>query len=384
MRNRIVFVMLVVILLGISQSFSQNSKQKDKVNDKKDSVDSLFNKESKTFVAIPIVNNNPTMKTGFGANAMFIFKLNKKDKLSPPSMVSVVGFYTTNKSYVVVPVAKLFWRENKNRVTIAVGSVGVHYDNTYETDTGDVTLVYKEINNFFWLEYSHKIIGKWYLGANYSGSKVNYKFNQGTDEENEFTEEYFEQKGITDDFISSLGVSLTYDSRNYIYYPTKGFQVLIRPRFYQNWLGSANNYTSTEIKLNGYFSLRSNMVLAAMVYGGFSSGDVPFNGYQSYGRRGNLRGYPSGKYRGKYMATAQAEFRWRFYKRLGAVLFAGSGSIWGNDDNDITFSNRNWLPGAGLGARFMISRVKKINLRLDYAIGVDGNMGLYFGMMESF
>jgi len=32
----------------------------------------------------------------------------------------------------------------------------------------------------------------------------------------------------------------------------------------------------------------------------------------------------------------------------------------------------------------VFSREKRINLRLDYAIGVDGNQGLYFGIMEAF
>jgi hypothetical protein len=32
----------------------------------------------------------------------------------------------------------------------------------------------------------------------------------------------------------------------------------------------------------------------------------------------------------------------------------------------------------------MISLEKKINLRLDFAAGVDGNQGIYFGIMEAF
>jgi hypothetical protein len=32
----------------------------------------------------------------------------------------------------------------------------------------------------------------------------------------------------------------------------------------------------------------------------------------------------------------------------------------------------------------MVSKEKKINIRLDYAVGVDGNQGLYFGVMEAF
>lgn len=45
---------------------------------------------------------------------------------------------------------------------------------------------------------------------------------------------------------------------------------------------------------------------------------------------------------------------------------------------------RKWLPSAGLGLRYMVSKAKKINIRLDYALGVDGNQGLYFGVMEAF
>ncbi len=32
----------------------------------------------------------------------------------------------------------------------------------------------------------------------------------------------------------------------------------------------------------------------------------------------------------------------------------------------------------------MISLEKRINLRLDFATGVDGNQGVYFGIMEAF
>jgi len=372
--------------LGYSQTNKKENKNK-KPKKERTSVDSAFNKHSKTFTAIPIINNNPTMKTGFGANAMYIFKIKKEDTLSPPSMVSVMGFYTINKSYVFVPVASLYWNKNKNRLFFGAGTVGVHHDHTYNEgpdSLGGISLVWKELPTFFWVEYSRKIVGKLFLGVSFSGSKVHYKFNQGTDEENEFTEKFFEKKGITDNFTSSLGFVVAFDSRDYIYYPTSGYQVSIKPKFYQKWLGSDNNYIDTDIRLIGYFKLRSNMVLASMLTAGISSGDVPFSGYQSYGMRNNLRGYPSGKFRGKYMATAQAEFRWRFYRRFGAVVFAGTGSLWGDETEDYVFSERSWLPSAGLGARFMISKVKKLNVRLDYAIGVDGNMGVYFGMMEAF
>ena len=379
-----ILLLLITLILAISGNIYPQKKEREK---KDVPVDSLFNENSKTWVAIPIINNNPTMKTGFGANAMYLFKLKKKDKLSPPSSIGLTGFYTTNNSYVIIPRASFYWSENKNRMFVGAGSVAISHRHSYSDESlncTDITLVYKESWMFFWVEYDRKIIGNWFLGGSFSGSKVNYSFDQGSDEENAFTEEFFKQKGITDKFMANVGLKLSFDNRDYIYYPTKGYQVVVNPRFYQKWLGSDNNYVNTVVKFIGYFSLRSNMVLASQLYGGFSSGDVPFAGYQNYGTRFNLRGYPGGKYRGKYMTTLQAELRWRFYKRFGAVIFAGTGSIWGDETEDVKFMERNWLPAAGLGARFMISREKKINIRLDYAVGVDGNSGIYFGMMEVF
>ena len=56
----------------------------------------------------------------------------------------------------------------------------------------------------------------------------------------------------------------------------------------------------------------------------------------------------------------------------------------GNDDNGEETFERTWLPSIGLGIRYMISKEKRINLRLDFAAGVDGNQGVYFGIMEAF
>lgn len=46
-----------------------------------------------------------------------------------------------------------------------------------------------------------------------------------------------------------------------------------------------------------------------------------------------------------------------------------------------------WLlyrPSIGVGARYIISLEKRINLSLDFAVGVDGNQGVYFDIIEAF
>ena len=366
---------ILVYLAVLFGFFYGNTQEKD--------VDSLFNATKSTFTAVPLINNNPAMKTGFGGMAMYFFKLNKKDSISPPSNVRLIGLYSTNDSYVMALSSRLFWKEDKNRATFITGTTNINNNFLYEIEGADVRLVFTEQRKFVTAEYSRKIIGELYLGLLYLGTKTVYKFDKGTQEENDFTEEFFENNGIEDNFVSSLGFNISYDTRDYIYYPTKGLMFSIRPKFNGEWLGSENNYVDTDYVFNYYTSLASNKILATAVSGGLAWGDVPFDGYQNYGIRNTLRGYSVGKYKGKYMIAAQAEYRWRFYKKWGMVGFAGIGSVWGNDREEEAFE-KAVLPSAGAGLRFMVSPEKKINLRLDYAFGIDGNQGLYFGVMEAF
>ncbi|MFK5854850.1 MAG: BamA/TamA family outer membrane protein [Bacteroidota bacterium] len=371
MRKRVSFLIAIAIVL----SAGVKAQNKD--------IDTFFNESSNTLTGVPLINNNPAMKTGFGAMGMYFFKFDEKDTISPPTTINLMGLYSTNKSYFAAINSRLFWSEDKNRASFATGVANVNNDFLYDIDNNDVRLVYTENRKFITLEYSRKIIGEFYLGLLYLGMQTNYAFENGTEEENDFAREFFEQNSITNNFVSSIGFNISFDTRDYVYYPTSGLMFSIRPKFNTKWLGSDNNYTDTDFEAAYYIPLASNQVLAFALGGGFATGDVPFDGYQNYGVRNNLRGYQAGKYKGKHMLAGQAEYRWRFYRRWGAVAFAGVGSIWGNDQEEEIFEQQ-LLPSGGLGMRFMISREKRINLRLDYALGIDGNQGLYFGVMEAF
>lgn len=368
---------VLIAFLSLQSIFLASAQDQD--------LDTVFDTSSRTFLPIPLIINNPTFDTGIGAIGMYFFKFNKEDKVSPPSIVSLLGLYSTNDSYVFVAAGRLFWGEDKNRATFLTGPTRINFDFNYEIDDDeDVHLVYSELRNIYTAEYSRKIIGDFYLGVLYLGTKTTYRFDQGTDEENEFAQEFFEEHGITDNFISSLGLNFSFDNQDYIYNPTKGLAFSIRPKFNTEWLGSDNEYVDTDFNFTYFTPISERDVLGFSLAGGLGFGDVPFDGYQTYGARNNLRGYESGKYRGQHMVALQTEYRKHIYRRWGAVAFAGTGSIWNDESNDEGILERIWLPSLGIGARYMISLEKRINLRLDYAVGVDGNQGVYFGIMESF
>jgi outer membrane protein assembly factor BamA len=368
------YTLILLLCFYFANVKAQETKEKD----------SVFDTSSKTFLVVPLVTNSPVMKTGFGGMGMYFFNLKSKDTISPPSLVSLYSIYSTNKSYIIAPFGRFFWNEDKNRASIGTGTLRVNNDFNYNEQGNNLQLVFSEIRNFVTLEYSRKIINDFYLGILYFGTKTKYKFDQGTEQENDFTREFFQQNGITDNFVSSIGLNFSFDNRDYVYYPTKGFTFSVRPKLNASWLGSDNDYVDTDYKFSYFHTLKNNQILAFNLSGGFAFGDVPFDGYQNYGIRNSLRGYEAGKYKGKNMVALQAEYRWQFYKKWGAVFFGGTGSVWGNDNNGEEEFERNWLPSGGLGLRYMVSKAKKINLRLDYALGVDGNQGLYFGVMEAF
>jgi outer membrane protein assembly factor BamA len=348
-----------------------------------ESSDSTSHRQN-SLIAMPLINNSPAMKTGFGGIGMYMFTVDHNDNVSPASVAMLYGLYSTNKSYMALLPLSLYLKEDTWRLTGMIGTMRINNDFTYETAAEDLRLVYSELRTFYFIAANRQIAPNFYAGMLYSGSQTRYRFDQGSTQDNEFTKALFKVLGIGDNFVSSLGIALSYDSRDYVYYPSAGWSLTIRPMYYATWLGGNNNYTSISYDAKHYQRLGEKSILAMRFAGGHSVGDVPFDGYQSYGMRGTLRGYQAGKYRGKHMMGIQAEYRWQFYKRLGCVGFAGVGTIWGQSDEDNDLFEKDLLPSLGMGLRFQLSLERKINLRMDYAWGVNDNEGFYLGIMEAF
>jgi hypothetical protein len=77
----------------------------------------------------------------------------------------------------------------------------------------------------------------------------------------------------------------------------------------------------------------------------------------------------------------QGEYRQFFSKRFGFVLFGGVGNV-AENLIDYRFDNLKYSYGAGL--RFKFNQEQKVNLRVDFGFGNDGNRGIYFGIQEAF
>ncbi len=110
----------------------------------------------------------------------------------------------------------------------------------------------------------------------------------------------------------------------------------------------------------------------------YVSGDAPFFLFPAFGAGADLRGYQTGTYRNRFLFAAQAEYRWRFAERWGAVGFAGVGTV-----NDEFLDWGTTLPSIGGGLRFVIAPKNDMSLRFDIARGRD-DTEFYLGIGEAF
>lgn len=94
-----------------------------------------------------------------------------------------------------------------------------------------------------------------------------------------------------------------------------------------------------------------------------------------------MRSYFTGRYRDKFYSAIQLEYRQYFWRKLGFVVFGGLGDV---AQEFIKFDFTELKYSYGMGLRFLFNKKQKINLRMDFGFGQDGNSGVYFGIEEAF
>ena len=180
-----------------------------------------------------------------------------------------------------------------------------------------------------------------------------------------------------------IGLGVLYDDIHNAMNPREGLYSEWAFLRYGAGRGSDFNFTSYIVDNRIYRPVKENTVLAAQVYGQFTSGEVPFNMLSQMGGESLMRGYYLGRYRDQNLLAAQVEYRilpFSFSKRIGASAFLAAGQVYGDDH---PFSWQQFLPTGGAGLRFLIFPEKDIYTRLDVAYTREGR-GVYFFIGEAF
>jgi len=330
------------------------------------------------FVVAPFPISNPVLGSGLVVATGYLFPLSKNDKVSPISMVGGGAFYTSNGSWLWAAGSKLYFRQDRFRVTWAYGKAQLHYDlygiGNAAGDLG-LSIPVNQGGKALFAETLVRMRGKLFFGPRYQWRNLDAQLKGGTLPDN-INIDPIELKSTT----SALGFHLQHDRRDNQFYPTTGTLADVVGDFFQGTFGSDFSYQTYTFAFNKYSGLTPRQVLAFRIFGCASAGHVPFYDLCLLGMHNDIRGYKAGQYRDKLMLTTQAEYRLELPKRFGIVGFFGVGEV---APSLAAFNNENLKPGGGGGIRFTVAKKNHVNLRLDYAAGLQGG-GVYMGVTEAF
>ena len=222
----------------------------------------------------------------------------------------------------------------------------------------------------------YEVHGPIYLGLRYRFMQINSSIASPLRPDNPILPNPPELKSTA----AGLGPSLEIDTRNSEFMPNKGLLVQGQWLVSGSGVGSDFSYNKLNLAGNLYHPLGRNTVLALRASLCDASHGAPFYDLCFFGSQHDLRGYEGGQYRDHAMIAAQAELRQHLFWRIGAVAFAGVGTV-AHDFGSL--GGAKPLPAGGLGLRFQPVKKIPVNISIDYAWG-EHSSGLYLYVGEAF
>ena len=335
-------------------------------------------KKGKTF-AFPIITRSLETGWNFGAVSAKIFPINKLDTVSRSSNIVVVGMFSTRKQVLFALNGTQYFNREQY---ILEEQLSTSYFPDKFWGLGNNTLDNQEESYSFrqaylYLHLKRKMAPKFFAGIVYEAQKVwDINYEQGG------LLDKAAIPGINGYFISGIGTSLSYDSRNNAFAPDKGlYMQLFWNHFDRTW-GSDFNYNNWVADIRTYQKLGDKSTLALQLLTFSTNGaEVPLRSLAAFGGATKMRGYYEGRFRDKQQMFFQGEYRFPVYKFLQAVVFGGLGSV-ASEWKEYAMDNIKYSAGGGL--RFVLSKQEKLSLRLDYGIGQGTNRGFYVQLGEAF
>lgn len=310
-------------------------------------------------------------KLGLGGQVSALYRLDRTDSIMQPSDFTLLGGGSINGTYSIgIQGNNHFSRDKRLSYVMEFRRQnrdfwGISFNECYKNEACRVS--YNRINVV--ADYQQRFYGDWFWGA---ALRMKYALADPQKEEYLLGQSH---KG----FYAGFGLSVMYDSRDYILNAKRGVFFMFRHVYYPYTLGTGNyDVGCTTLQFNAYHKLWKGAVMAYDLFAetNICDGEVPWQLRQEicYDDR-RMRGYYAGGYMDDNQICVQAELRQNIYKRLGAVVWGGYGTLF-NKFSDI--DGKHLLPNYGFGIRFELK--KNTNLRMDFGFGRnEGSIIFNFG-----
>jgi outer membrane protein assembly factor BamA len=329
-----------------------------------------------SWLPIPFAFYTPETKLALGAMVIASTKLSES-KNSRPSSLSASVYYTLNNQYDFSLSPEVYF-DNDNYLIASELNYAKIIAQYYGigNSTEDIDEPNYEAKYFFlFLKIQSEILPFVRLGLVYELKN----FDVVDARENPYLLSgniIGGEGGLT----SGLGVVLSYDTRNNIFYPENGSFYEIAASVFPEILGSDYNYTKTLIDLRRYLKVADNQVLALQMFYNFVGSSAPFYDFPRLGGDNIMRGYFEGRYLDKHYFAAQMEYRIRVWWKFGLVGFIGAGDV---ANKFSKFEMKKFKYSYGAGIRFRIDETELWDLRVDFGFGKNSS-GFYFHYNQAF
>ena len=183
--------------------------------------------------------------------------------------------------------------------------------------------------------------------------------------------------------VGQLQAGMLWDSRDNVFASERGTFAQVTGSVAGSAVGSEFDFARTVVDARHFLRVGRHRVVALQGVLEATGGDAPFDQLSLAGNGNYLRGYTRGRFRDRYLASLQAEYRAPLAGRLGWAAFAGGGRL-GGRLGDLAGGDARFLPSYGLGARWLLFARSHSTVRVDYARGAEGQSGLYVALNEAF
>ncbi len=336
--------------------------------------------KSANYIVLPLVFRSPETLWAIGISGSASFKTgNKRDTTTRVSSVQALGLLTQQHQNIQAIDATIYFP--KDRYVFLFQSSHSYFPDKYwgvGPETSDKFERYRFEQFSLVANMKKRIVKNIFVGLLYEFQNVyNVAYKVGGHFDTTILH------GKEDHFVSGLGASISYDSRNASFWPTKGILIQTQGTYFNTYLGSDYNNFKTTIDFRIFQKIGHNHVLAFQVYSYSNRGQTPLRQMAILGGLNNLRGYYQGRFRDNSMISVITEYRVPIKGRFAACAFFGMGNVY-NEFMDLRHTDKNIKFAYGGGLRFALLKKDRLNLRLDYGYRDNFNRGFYFTVGECF
>lgn len=358
------------------------------------------------FLPIPIIITSPAIGYGGGVAGVFLHessaqteqrKAQAKDnfeggaQLMTPAMTVIAAAGTTNGSWVVGAGHRRAWLQDKVRYMggggLGQGNINI-YKNLGSNDTQHIPLSFETETQFIavtqHLQYRLPD-SNWFIGAKQLWSKSMLS------SKNTYADGLINLTGLAEMNNSGLGLSIEYDNRNNLFFPTQGYSLKSDYMFYRTQFGADYNYDTFSFQGKAYYSLADKWGLA------FAAGYEMLNSdalllpptLKPYI---DLRGIAAYRFQGDQVITAQTQLSYRIDNRWTLLGFYGLGQTKNTSKSinnckltcQISTQERTEKTYAyGTGVRYQIARRYGLHIGIDLGFS-EQEKALYFSLGSGF